>query len=116
MRSRLLLIATLVLWAVGLTAQGAAPSLSEVEQLRVDLLQARTLLAQLQAGYDGCRAEIGTLYHQLGQVRAQVASQVLTAEEARLKADVEAAHPGYTWNPKTGAFTRKTADPPGEKR
>jgi hypothetical protein len=94
------------------TNLGAAPSttqetLSEVERLKVELLEARTAYAKLRAAYDGCKAEVGSAFAELGPLREHVASEHLTAEEAALKASVEQAHPGYTWDPKTKLFTKQ---------
>lgn len=94
---------------LGLAAQLAAPApqLSDVEALKVENLKLRIALAQTQAQADSCRAELGTLYQAVGPVRAERASADLTALEQNLKATIEASHPGYEWNPKTGAFTKK---------
>lgn len=103
-----------LLLAVGVAhAQGtvAAPELTELERTKVELLQVRTAYAQLLAQYDACKAEVGSTFNTLGSLRARAASDQLTAEEAQIKLAVETGHPGYTWDPKTGLFTKK-ADPP----
>lgn len=83
-----------------------SPVLSDLERAKLELLQARIALAQLQAQFDACKAEVGATYNALGALRAQTASQTLTAAEQDLKAFVERNHPGYTWDPKTGIFTK----------
>lgn len=92
-------------------AEGPAPQLTEVERLKLELLQVRTSYAQLLANYDACKAEVGTAFNTLGRLRAEAATAELTAEEAKLKAAIEAGHPGYRWDPKTGTFTKKPPDP-----
>jgi uncharacterized protein YvpB len=85
----------------------SAPALTELEQTKVELLQVRTAYAQLLSQYDGCKAEVGAVYNTLGKLRADLASKELTAEEARVKAEIERGHDGWDWNSKTGAFTKK---------
>lgn len=104
----LLLVAFATVRAVG---QPAAPTLTTLEKARADLLQVRTAYAQVLAQYDGCRAELGTVYNALGPFRAREASTTLSADEMALRVDIETAHPGYTWDPKTGTLTKKP-DPP----
>jgi hypothetical protein len=79
--------------------------LSEVEALKVQVLQLRVQLANVQAEADACRGV-------LGQYRVAKASEDLTAEEQQLKAAIEKAHPGFEWNPRTGALVKR----PDEKK
>lgn len=90
----------------------AAPVLSEVEKLKIELLQVRTAYAQLLAQHDGCKAELGATFNVLGRLRADAGSAQLTAEEATLKAAIEQNHTGFDWSPKTGLFTPKKAETP----
>lgn len=98
----------LVLGALAVTHAQAAPVLTELERTKLELLRVRTAYAQLVAQYDGCKAEVGAVYNTLGQLRASAATTELTAQEKALKADIEAAHAGYTFDPKSGALTKKT--------
>jgi hypothetical protein len=88
----------------------APQALTELEQAWLIILQLRTAYATLLSETDACRAQIGPL-------RARAASEALTQDEAGLKAKIEAGHPGYTWDPKTGAFTKQppAAATPGKK-
>lgn len=86
------------------SGQSDGPSLTALEQARFENHRLRVALATSQAQADGCRAELGAAYQALGQLRAAAASRELTAAEAALKAEIEAAHPGFTWDPKTGRF------------
>lgn len=99
--------AIVALWLAGtaLLAQGGGAELSELERTRLELLRVRTAYAQVLTQFDACKSEQATLYDALGKAHAAQASEALTAQEASLKADVEAAHPGYTFNPKTGTLT-----------
>jgi len=72
----------------------------------VSLVQLRRAYVTLQARLDGCQAELGTL----GRLRAQAAAEELAQDERDLKARIEAGHPGYVWDPKSGTFTK--APPP----
>jgi len=92
------------------------PSLTELERTKAELLDVRTAYAQLLAQYDACKAEVGQTYQALGRLRADAASAELSTEEARLTAQIEAGHPGYSWNPKTRTFTKKAAEKVPEKR
>jgi hypothetical protein len=81
--------------------------LTAMEQLKLENLQLKTVLAQTIAGSDRCHAQIGQLYDLLGATRAKDASATLTALEATLKTEIEAQHPGFTFDPKAGTLTRK---------
>jgi hypothetical protein len=82
-------------------------TLTDIEQLRVAVLKLQIEKATLQAQLDSCKAEVGSVYQALGTLRAEKASRELTTAETDLKAQIESGHPGFTWNPKTGAFTPK---------
>lgn len=91
-----------------LLAQGSpADRLTTEEDLRWQVLRLREAVERAEARANACQGE-------LGQWRADRASDVLTAEEAALKAKIEAAH-GQSWDPKTGAFSPRplAADPEG---
>ena len=85
------------------------PALTELEQAWWTILQLRTAYATVLAEADACRA-------QLGPLRAKAASEQLTLEEATLKVRIEAGHPGFRWNPKTGQFTTIGPPPPAPKK
>ena len=86
------------------------PALTDLERTKLELLQVRTAYAQLLAQHDACKAELGVAYQTLGALRASAASSALTAQEATLTREIEAAHPGYVLDPKTGVLTKKPAD------
>ena len=114
MTRRLLVAAVLAGSVAALAAQApplavTAPALTEIEQAYRTILQLRIALATVQAEADACRA-------QLGPLRAEAASRELSQDEANLRALIERGHPGYTWDPKTGAFTAKPAEPPPPKK
>ena len=93
---------------VGLVGAAQTPeTLSEVERLKLELLRARVAYAELVAKYDGCRAEVGAAFNTIGPLRARLASEQLSADEVALKTAIETAHPGYTFDPKTGSLTKK---------
>lgn len=91
----------------------SAPTLTDLEQTRLDLLQLRTAYAQLLAQFDSCKAEVGSTYAALGTLRAQAAAQQIGTDAAALKTTIEAAHPGYTFDLKTQTLT-KTPTPPAK--
>lgn len=114
MRHRLLIVGSLGALVAGLfvgrVAHAQDAALSENEGLRAQLLQVRTAYAQLLSQHDACRAELGAAYDVIGRLRAPVVSKELTEAEAALKADIEKAHEGYTWNAKTGALEKSKGD------
>lgn len=85
----------------------APPTMTELDTAQLELLQVRTAHATTLLQLDACRAESGRAHDLIGRMRAERASAELTALEADLKAKIEARHPGYTWDPKTQAFTKK---------
>lgn len=89
--------------------------LSELEKVKLELLQVKTAYASVLAQHDSCKAELGAAYNTLGKFRADAAGAELSADEAKLKAEIEASHDGFTWNPKTGVFTPKPEPPKGVK-
>jgi hypothetical protein len=115
--------AALLLIGIGAMAQAqapaaepAGPTLTELERAKAELLQVRTAYAQLLAQHDACKAEVGSAFNTLGALRARAASEQLTTEETALKVSVEAGHPGWSWDAKTGLFTKKpdVAKAPGK--
>jgi len=87
----------------------AAPALSTEEDLRWQILQLET---QLETAISQANACQGTL----GQWRAKAMSQQLSADEQVLKTFVEQRHPGYDFDPKTRAFSKRPDPPkPAEK-
>jgi hypothetical protein len=112
---RVWLVCVVVAIAAGLSRCGVVhaqdPALTELEDAQRALLQARTAYAQLLAQFDQCKAEQGQAFAVLGKLRADRASTELTSLEQELKASIERGHPGYTWDPKTGAFTKKPDAP-----
>lgn len=107
-------VALVAAFCAGVSAQTDGPALTELEKAKVELLQVRTAYAQLLAQHDACKAELGAAFNALGSLRAKAATDQLSTEEMQLRIAVEGAHPGYTWDPKTQAFTKKP-EPPSKK-
>lgn len=80
---------------------GAAdrPALSALEQLRVENVNLLEEWRKAMLEADTCRGL-------LAQPRSAAQQQLVREKAAALKADIERSHPGYTWDPQTGTFTR----------
>ena len=76
---RIALLLALLL-SVPLPARPDAPPLTEVERLKIENVRLEGVILQRQ--FDDWQAK-----------------------KAKLKADIEAARPGWTWNPDDGIFT-----------
>lgn len=111
MRKVTILVSALAALALLEVAASGQEQLSEVERLRAELLRVKTAYAQAVAQHDACKAELGATYNTLGQLRADANSVQLSTEEQQLKASVDAAHPGFNWDPKTGAFAKRPTPP-----
>lgn len=85
-----LLLTLFLVFAPALFAQDA--KLSESEQLRHALWQTQIALEQTLSQAASCRA--------------QLRSVQLTHDEAQLKTDIEKAHGGYVFDPKTGQLAK----------
>jgi len=94
----LMVSAMLLASAVGTLAQTPAPALTEVEQLRTQLLAFKLAHEAAVKEANDCRGNLGTW-------RAQYQLQQLQLEEQTLKADVEKAHPGFTFDPRAATLT-----------
>lgn len=103
---RLILILALALTPALHAQQPApdAPKLTTEEDLRWQILQLETQLETAISQVNACQG-------QLGQWRAKAQSLQLSADEQVLKKFIEERHPGYDWDPKTGAFSKRP-DPP----
>jgi hypothetical protein len=112
-------VCLMVALAAGLSRCGVVhaqdPALTELEETQRALLQARTAYAQLLAQFDQCKAEQGQAFAILGTLRADRASHELSTLEQELRQRIELGHPGYTWDPKTGAFTKRPDAPKAAK-
>ena len=86
--------------ATGAIAQTPAPALSELERALIENVNLLAELRKAQLEADLCRA-------QLAQPRADATAQQVKQAFDALKSRIEAAHPGFTWDPSTGAFTPK---------
>lgn len=91
---------TVAVGMAGAALSAQPPQLSELEQLKIQVLQLKIQVANIQAEADACRGL-------LGQYRVAKASTDLSAEELALKKAIETAHPGFTWDPRTGALVEK---------
>lgn len=76
------------------------PSLSPLELVRVENVNLRLELRRAWLEADACRG-------QLAQPRADAQAKDLRTLLEQLKADIERAHPGYTWESTTGTFAPK---------
>lgn len=85
-----LFLALLLVCAPALYGQGG--KLSETEQLRLDLHKTQILYEQALA--------------QAGACRAQIREVQLTQQQQQLRADVEKAHPGYSFDVSTGQLSK----------
>lgn len=75
-------------------------ALTEVDKLRIENTNLFDFLKAATEEADTCRG-------QLARPRAQANEQQSQERRAKLKADIEAAHPGFTWTPETGALVPK---------
>jgi hypothetical protein len=76
---------------VGAVAAQEAPTLSELDRLRVQLHQAEIELELALANGGACRM--------------QLRSVQLAADESALKTEIEVRYPGFAFDPVTGQFT-----------
>jgi hypothetical protein len=88
---------------IGVWSQ-TVPALSELEQLRRENAYLQSRLARTLDERDDCRVELAPL-------RKTRDDAIVQRAVARLKADFEAAHPGFTFNTETGAL-EPVPDPP----
>lgn len=105
-------LGVLAMWLLiigGVTANALndhTDSRTELEQLRVENVKLQEQLARAVAGADGCTAE-------LGQTRTRLNALVVATAKAKLKADLQAAHPDHTVTDDLELVTREP--PPGAK-
>ena len=76
-----------------LAQQTAPPALSLEQSLRQRLFVTETALEQALAQAASCRVALRSVQ--------------LSSDEAKLRGDVETAHPGFTFDTKTGALVAK---------
>lgn len=100
--------ASLKILVLAVAAVSGAANLSDVEQLRRENHVLKAQLHQALAERDTCRVQFAPIRFTLDQ-------RALDAEGAKLKADIEAAHPGFTFNLQTGALEPKPPVPPEKK-
>lgn len=92
------------LWfVVGLAAQTPSlaqvpATLTEIDKLRIENANLYELLTTYVEEADTCRG-------QLAKPRADANRTAANERRAQLKARIEAAHPGFTFAPETGALT-----------
>lgn len=80
----------------------AMDALSDVDKLRIENANLYDLLATYVEEADTCRG-------QLAKPRAEANRGAAGERRAKLKAEIEHAHPGFSWDPATGALTPKPA-------
>lgn len=83
----------------------APPTLTELEQARVQVVNLLDMLRKALLEADQCRAT-------LAEPRNTVNSQQVANALQLLKADIEHNHPGYTWDAASGTFTKKPDEKP----
>lgn len=89
---------------VAAQAVASAPVLTDFEKLRIENVNLLDELRKALLEADTCR---GVLAKPRNDLNAQQVSQAVD----KLRADINAAHPGFVWNSATGALT-PTPDPP----
>ncbi len=102
------LLTAVLLVAFTEVGQPVAGALSPVDQLRRENLALKSQLHAALAERDACRVQFAPIRFKLDQ-------QALDAEAAMLKADIEAAHPGFVYNVQTGALEPKPPAEPEKK-
>lgn len=96
-------IAALVAVAVLQGATLAQETLTDVERLRWELATTREQLHAAMVERDACRVQI-----------TPIRADVLKAEREKLRAAIEAAHPGWVLDVETTRLTKKP-EPPKER-
>lgn len=82
-----------------------APALSPMEQLKLDNLGLKAQLTDTLKLVAELKGSVGACELALGSYRHTQNTGALSSEEKALKAEVDAAHPGFTWDPRSGVFT-----------
>lgn len=97
MRGRMNLCAWLVALVIAMAVLYAQPpeTLTEIDKLRIENTNLFDLLKATLEEADTCRG-------QLARPRAQANEQQAQERRTKLKADIEAAHPGFDWIAETG--------------
>lgn len=80
-------------------AQTPTAQLTREEQLDQRVFQLELALETATKETNDCRGA-------LGPYRASVRGQELASEELALKARIDRAHPGFSYDPRTGQFTK----------
>jgi hypothetical protein len=93
---RLIAVAFVVALLQGASLAQEAPKLTEVQRLEYELAKTQSQLHAALAERDGCRVE-------LTPVRGEWVKATIT----KMKAGIEAAHPGYSLNVATGTLEPK---------
>lgn len=94
------IVLTLALLAIAILSGAQDSQLTENESLKAANLQLQSELADALSSKSICEG-------QLGQYRSRVHQEVLVEQRGKLKADIEKAHPGFDYDPSTGALTAK---------
>lgn len=96
-RTLVLLLVSTTIGAAAAAATGNAQTLTEIEQLRRENAYLQAKLARTLDERDDCRTELAPL-------RKIRDDGIVQRAIAKLKADLEAAHPGFVFRPETGAL------------
>jgi hypothetical protein len=87
-----------------------AEQLTEMDKLRLEVINLKYRLADVGKDYAQCLADKGPLQDQANQ-------QFLQVETQRVVEAINAAHPGFTFDPKKGTLLKKdTAQNVGDKK
>jgi hypothetical protein len=84
-------------------AEKPAPSLSEAENLRLQVITLKASLASLQQKYDALVEETRRTEPNYQSIDEQM--KQLNAEYGAAMQQIQIAHPGYVLNPQTGKLT-----------
>lgn len=97
MQRLLLALVILTLFPTSLLAQ---PQLSELERLKIENLNLKIQLSQASAKAEQFEGD-------LAMCQLAASAPDVTKAAGQLVAEIEAAHPGYTFDPQSGAFLPK---------
>jgi hypothetical protein len=106
-RSILWVVLIVAVVAAGLRGSEQVQPLSELEALKIENLNLKGQITDLLKTNSDLQAAVGRCQAALGPMQLSQNRDALHAERDKLKAAMEAARPGYTWDPQTGVFTPK---------
>lgn len=90
-------------------AYAQQPALTDIDQMRIEIVNLKFALAAKDKEWSVCIAEKGPLQDQANQ-------RFLQQEVKTMVSAIEAAHPGFTFDPQSGQFAKKDDTKDGEKK